>query len=67
LQVAAAVLALIEQHNWRMYEAEVRSVQGEWWLARGKHDQACACFQAALAVARARGCDVGRAGRAQPE
>jgi tetratricopeptide (TPR) repeat protein len=55
LQTAAEVVAQIEQHDWRMYEAEVRRVQGELWRARGDQAQAWACFEAALAVARAQG------------
>ncbi len=55
LQVAAETLALIEQQGLRMYEAEVRRVQGELWRARGDEAQAVACFQAALTVAHAQG------------
>lgn len=55
LQVAAETLALIETSGLRMYEAEVRRVQGELWRARGDDDQARACFQTALEIACAQG------------
>ena len=55
LQVAAETLARIEANDQRLYEAELRRVQGELWLARGDRVEATACFQAALRVAHAQG------------
>ena len=55
LQVAAETMALIENSGLRMYEAEVRRVQGELWRACGDNDRARACFQTALDVARRQG------------
>ena len=52
LQIVAETLALIESSGMRMYEAEVRRMQGELWQAHGDDAQAQACFQTALAIAR---------------
>ncbi len=55
LQVAAEALALIESRDLRMYEAEIRRVQGELWRAQGDEARAVACFRQALDVAQQQG------------
>jgi len=45
-------LALVEETGERYYEAELKRLKGELFIAQGKEAQADACFREAIKVAR---------------
>jgi class 3 adenylate cyclase/predicted ATPase len=47
-----AALDAVEETGERWFQAELHRHRGEWLARRGKHDEAHACFERALAVAR---------------